>query len=133
MHHINKNTLCNSILNLVPLTLDFHKLVDNDLKNGENFAREVQNHLFTKNQKRNLTVANSSNVICEILKYKIFGLTPYQIIDKMKKYVKKSKIYQILKFYYYSKDFLKWLEFQHNQYFPGFYGKFKNGLFLDSA
>lgn len=133
VHHINKNTLCNSILNLVPLTPDFHKLVDNDLKNGENFAKDVQNHLFSKKKKRNQTVANSDNVICEILKYKTCGFPTPKIIDKIQKYAKKSKIYEILNFYYYLEDFIKWLKIQHNQCFSEFYGKSKNGLFANSA
>lgn len=129
VHHINKNISDNHISNLVPLTTDFHKVVDNDLRNGEAFAKNTQFQLLNKCKKFNLTVANNENILKEIIELKNASISIKEIINKLKRFIKKSKVYEICNFFYYSKEFIKWLELQSNCEFSQFYGKCHNFWF----
>ena len=75
-----------------------------------------------KSFKENITVANNDELLWEILKLKNTGMKPKSIILIFHKLIKKSKIYEILSFYHYSKEFVIWLKIQQKQCFTELYG-----------
>ena len=126
IHHINKDVADNSIINLVPLSKSLHRLIDNDLKNGENFARDTQFHVLKKSTKFNNTVASYDNVQKDIITLKNDDFSVKKIAKKLNRYIKKSKVYEIYNFYYYSKNFIEWLKTFSYMDFPEKYGKFSS-------
>ena len=126
VHHINKNPCDNHYLNLVPLKPAYHKLVDSDLQNGELFAKDEQQHLLGRSYKSYRTVANNDSLLNEFINLKNQNFSMKEIASKLNRYLKKSKIYELNLFFYYSKGFQKWLETLANIEFSEDYGKFKN-------
>lgn len=125
VHHINKNKIDNYITNLIPLDAISHKRIDNDLLNGVNFAINEQEQLKSKLKKTRTTLANNEQILYEILSLKNKQLPVKKIIKIIKK-IRKSKIYEIINYFYYSNEFKIWLKMQQNQTFQELYGKFFN-------
>jgi len=123
VHHINKDILSNEIMNLIPLPNDKHKIIDKDDRNGYNFSIAIQQQKIKKlNSKRN-TLANNDAIIKQVLLLKAQGLKPRTIVKMMSSKICKSKVYQMLKMFYYAKEFLYKLEYREAEMFIDFYGK----------
>lgn len=124
IHHIMpEDKTCNDITNLVPLKKHFHNNLHKlDLAFATSLARNEQTILRKKSFKENITVANNDELLWEILKLKNTGMKPKSIILIFHKLIKKSKIYEILSFYHYSKEFVIWLKIQQKQCFTELYG-----------
>ena len=114
---------CNDITNLIPVNKSFHNSLHNmDLYLSTSLAREVQSVLRRKYYTEKQTVASNAELIFQILKLKNDGIKPNQIIKKVKRSIKKSKVYEILSIFYYSKNFIEWLKIQQKQCFTELYG-----------
>lgn len=124
VHHIMlEDKTCNDITNLIPLKKDFHNNLHKiDLAFATSLAKNEQTILRKKSFNEKQTVANNNELLLNILKLKNTGMKSKLIVLKMQKLIKKSKIYEILSFYYYSKEFLKWLKIQQEQCFTELYG-----------
>ena len=124
IHHIMPEDItCNDITNLIPVNKSFHTSLHNmDLSLSISLAREVQSVLRRKYYTEKQTVASNAELIFQILKLKNDGINPNQIIKKVKRSIKKSKVYEILSIFYYSKSFIEWLETQENKEFTELYG-----------
>lgn len=128
VHHINKNPSDNYFLNLVPLKTSHHKLIDADLQNGELFAKEEQFYLLNKLKKNYKTVASNKDVLNEFLNLKNKNYSLKEILRKLKRYLKKSKIYELNLFFHYSNEFKNWVITLADMDFPEDYGKIEKVL-----
>ena len=124
VHHImSEDITCNDITNLIPVSKSFHTSLHNmDLSLSISLAREEQSVLRRKYYIEKQTIASNAELIFQILKLKNDGIKPNQIIKKVKKSIKKSKVYEILSIFYYSKSFIEWLKTQENKEFTELYG-----------
>lgn len=110
IHHIDKNKHNNFFENLVPLTAQKHKKIENCLNCFELSLKEKEN--LTNKAKNKITLAKNENLILEILNLKAQNQSILKIEKTINHKIKKSKIAEILSFFYYSSDFLKWIKYQ---------------------
>lgn len=121
VHHNNKHKDQNEISNLTPIHKDIHKELD--LMQGEDFT--INTNILHNQFKTNIikhpknTLANRDKNILNIL----YGLSIGKSVKELEsKKIRKTKIYEIKKNYYYLKDFIKYLENIMNITFEEFNG-----------
>lgn len=126
VHHINYCRGFSAICNLINLIKQKHnKLHRSSKDNAKIESLKAQNKLKRKLVKpRKNTLAENS--ILELLKLKIKGMKARQIEKKIFRRVKKSKIQEILNYFYYTNEFIIWLEKQSSKSAQDLYGQFKN-------
>lgn len=110
IHHIDKNKHNNFFENLVPLTAQKHKEIENNI-NCIKLSLEEKSNLANKTKSK-ITLAKNEDLIMEILNLKLQNKSLFETEKLINYKIKKSKIAEIISFFYYSKDFLKWLKHQ---------------------
>lgn len=122
VHHNNKHKEQNEISNLTPIHKDIHKKLD--LMQGDEFI--VNTNILHNQFKTDIikhpknTLANRDKNILNIL----YGLNIGKSVKELEsKKIRKTKIYEIKKTYYYLKDFIQYLENIINMTFEEFNGK----------
>lgn len=115
IHHINKQINNNKRRNLVKVTSTINKQFEEVWLKDETMKMIVEGHKLNWEQvekkmniKRYLT--NNDRLELEIVKYSI-NHTTKETIKQFKKVIKTpQKIREIINFYYYKDEFIKWLE-----------------------
>ena len=123
VHHIDKNPKNNGIINLVPISRDFHMRLDKNVGEAYIYSRLLQNLELNKKKNKN-TLAKNVLVILDVLRMKSEGRKTCDIVKSLSAKIKKSTVYNILKKYYYAEEFLKWLNSQEQQCFTDLDGNF---------
>lgn len=116
VHHIDKNSQNNEIINLIPVNEDTHCLLDKDIILNKIESHRIQNNYIQNAFKFRNVITNNENLIKDILIFKEKGFNKEQIHRKIKSKIKsKRTLHEILKLYFYTGELLGHLEFN---YFP---------------
>lgn len=116
VHHIYKDVSLNDISSLVPVSRDVHVRLDKlPLEQGMQQSNIIQKKLLQESLKSRITLASNDSVILEFLELRQKDSNKKSIIQKFKKYMGQSKIYEYLGFFFYCSEFQSLLEMPSNE------------------
>ncbi len=114
IHHINKIPNINNIVNLLPVTKALNEKLDHsDDETLVKFLQKEYKSSVIKAPKQ--TLAQNDSIILKVLGLKEKGLKTKKIVKCLKSKIKQTSVYKISKTFFYSKEFLKWLESDMNK------------------
>lgn len=127
VHHMKKNVNLNSINELVPVEIDYHRKVLDKLPPEEciteslKLQQEWKKKIFDKRS----TLAQNGDIIKNVMELLKSGKNPFQI-EELVKGIKSRKIYDHKNYFYYWDDFIKWYENQTETDISEIDANFKN-------
>lgn len=111
IHHIFKDVRQNSICSLVPVEKSLHIKLDRDEINGIQESLDIQtkwkNSIFRRHRN---TLAQNVELIYLVMSMLSDGFNVNEIVKRINRKIKSSKIYELKRLYYHWQDFVKWLE-----------------------
>lgn len=111
VHHIHKNVGLNDVTRLLPVRENIHDILDAlPVDEGVKKSIEIQIRQKKKIFKHRNTLASDDDLILDILKMRGAKIESKKIIKKMKGKIGRSKIYEHIKFFFYSHEYLKLVE-----------------------
>ncbi len=126
-HHLNKVKGQNDIWNLIPIEKSLHDEIDGwkNFEKGFNkaieYKKELQIKQFYKTNSSRWSLASDEGVIFIIIKLKASGMNTRKIIKRMQDKVCEKKVREYLRFFYFSEEFLEFLESQSIEEFLDLY------------
>ena len=110
VHHNNKNKADNRISNLSPITHKYHDFLDK--QQGEKYEKltsilhkNFREKVCKEDEKRN-TLANRKEIVLDVLGDLASGKSVKDISNEK---IKKTKIYELKKYYFYLNEFINYL------------------------
>lgn len=119
VHHMDKNTNNNFIGNLLPIAKTMHEKIGSGLINQEEEYNRFWQKSFDMGKN---TLAKNILILFHILYFKKQNKKIKEIEKLIHHKIKKSKIYEILRFYFSPEEFLIWLRNNVKSDFTELYG-----------
>ena len=126
IHHIDKQKKNNKLKNLVKMKLRFHRKVDN-MPIPEGIRVSLAEQLKQRKEifkPKKQTLARNAKLIVQILQLKE-NMSVSEVLEEIDNKLGKSSVYGILKFYFYSAEFVAELKAKRDKTFPPLDGNFK--------